>query len=299
MMTRKNVLAVTVGALCAAASGTGFAAALDRSGQSIAAFLKPGNYAEYGGTFLNPMVSGKDKSGNNTGDVANSYEFIGGAIKLQPFEKVSFGLIYDEPFGASAEYHGNSDFIAKPTDAVLSGLPVVTGPSVVSNGQLAAYGLNAGITGDTDVEVRTRSLSALVGFQPAEGWNIYGGGVYQEIKGGVQLRGSVYSAFNGYDISIPAKREWGWLAGVAYEIPDIALKVSLTYRSEIDYSIDARESTPMVTALGANSAQLGGLIQQLVLAGRIPAATGQAIGAALGGLSGGLSSGATKITTPQ
>ncbi|WDS34821.1 outer membrane protein transport protein [Pseudoxanthomonas sp.] len=298
-MNKKNVLAVSVGVACIAASGTVFGAALDRSGQSIAAFLKPGNYAEYGGNFLNPTVEGKDKSGNKTGDVGNTYNFIGGAIKIQPFQKVSFGLIYDEPFGASAEYHGNSDFVSNPTDVVLSGLPVVTGPSIVSNGQLAAYGLNAGLTGDTEVSVRTRSATALVGFQPIDGLNIYGGGVYQEIKGNVQLRGSTYSVYNGYNLSIPSTREWGWLAGVAYEVPDIALKVSLTYRSEIDYDLDAKESLPLVSALGANSAQLGGLIQQLVLAGRIPAATGQAIGATLGSLSGGLTGGVTKLTTPQ
>ena len=36
-----------------------FAAALDRSGQSIAAFLQPGNYFEAGISILDPNVSGK------------------------------------------------------------------------------------------------------------------------------------------------------------------------------------------------------------------------------------------------
>ena len=36
-----------------------FAAALDRSGQSIAAFLQPGNYFEAGLSVLDPNVSGK------------------------------------------------------------------------------------------------------------------------------------------------------------------------------------------------------------------------------------------------
>ena len=35
-----------------------FAAAMDRSGQSIAAFLQPGNYFEAGITVLDPSVSG-------------------------------------------------------------------------------------------------------------------------------------------------------------------------------------------------------------------------------------------------
>ena len=36
-----------------------FAAALDRSGQSISAFLQPGNYFEAGISVLDPDVSGK------------------------------------------------------------------------------------------------------------------------------------------------------------------------------------------------------------------------------------------------
>ncbi len=36
-----------------------FAAALDRSGQSISAFLQPGNYFEAGISVLDPNVSGK------------------------------------------------------------------------------------------------------------------------------------------------------------------------------------------------------------------------------------------------
>ena len=41
-----------------------FAAGLDRSGQSIAAFLQPGNYFEAGISVLDPEVKGKDTSGD-------------------------------------------------------------------------------------------------------------------------------------------------------------------------------------------------------------------------------------------
>ena len=288
MWTIKNALAMSVGVACAAAGGVAYGSALDRSGQSLLGFLERGNYFEFGGSLLDASVKGVDMSGNPTGNVANAYNFVGATIKFQPFDKVSVGFIYDEPFGAAAEYEGENDFVTSPTDAVFAGLPVVTGPSIVSDGQLAAYGLDAGISGGTKVEVETSTLSAIVGYQPTENWNIYGGAVYQKVEGSVRLRGSTYSMFNGYDMSLPSTHEWGWLAGVAYEIPDIALKISLTYRSEIDYDANMRESLPLVAAVGANSAELGGLIQQLVLNGSIPAETGQAIGAALGNLAGGL-----------
>ena len=81
-----------------------FAGGLDRSGQSIQAFLQPGNYAEAGISVLDPDVSGKDKAGNHVGDMADDYSFINAAIKVQATDQVSLGLIYDQPYGADAQY---------------------------------------------------------------------------------------------------------------------------------------------------------------------------------------------------
>ena len=53
-----------------------FAAALDRSGQSIAAFLQPGNYFEAGISVLDPNVSGNVKSGWTPGKYVLSVEKI-------------------------------------------------------------------------------------------------------------------------------------------------------------------------------------------------------------------------------
>lgn len=96
-----------------------FAAALDRSGQSIAAFLQPGNYFEAGISILDPNVSGKvrnEYSPNATppsviglqntdiSDMGDDYYFPSAALKLQVTDYFSFGLIYDRPFGADVTY---------------------------------------------------------------------------------------------------------------------------------------------------------------------------------------------------
>ena len=97
-----------------------FAAALDRSGQSISAFLQPGNYFEAGISVLDPNVSGKVNSGyspnpaapaaviglqdTNLSDMGDDYYFPSAALKLQVTDHFSFGLIYDQPFGADATY---------------------------------------------------------------------------------------------------------------------------------------------------------------------------------------------------
>lgn len=219
-----------------------FAAGLDRSGQSIAAFLQPGNYFEAGISILDPEVKGKDTSGNQTGDMASDYYFPHAALKIQATDHFSVGLIYDQPFGADAEYSGNSTFVENR--------PVP-------------------FQGGTSVTVDTQNLNLLFGYQPNENWNLYAGAVYQTVDGTVLLRGTTYSVFNGYDFRTGEDESVGWLAGVAYQIPEIALKASVTYRSEIDHKMTADENfgaagfitgpasalNPIMTALNASSGE--------------------------------------------
>ena len=201
-----------------------FAAALDRSGQSIAAFLQPGNYFEAGISVLDPNVSGKARatSGNGTlSDMAGDYYFPSAALKIQATDHFSVGLIYDQPFGADATY-SVSDPLVGPGTGLFH-----------ANGEATA------------VDVTTQNLSLILGYQPTENWNIYGGAAYQTIKGDVKLRGAAYgttTAFGGYNANIDEDGAVGWLAGIAYQIPEIALKASLTYRSEIEHSVNIKES---------------------------------------------------------
>ena len=82
-----------------------FAAALDRSGQSISAFLQPGNYFEAGISVLDPNVSGKVNNGytpnqaapasaiglqnTNLSDMGDDYYFPSAALKLQLISSLS------------------------------------------------------------------------------------------------------------------------------------------------------------------------------------------------------------------
>jgi long-chain fatty acid transport protein len=267
--------------LAALPTAGAFAAALDRSGQSISAFLQPGNYFEAGISILDPDVSGKDISGNNASDMAGDYYFPTAALKLQLTDQFSFGLLYDQPYGAEAEYTGNNNFVAKQSDRLL---PSASSPT------LGQAGLGNVVTGGTSVEVDTQNLNFILGYQPTANWNLYGGAVYQTVKGNVKLRGSAYSLYNGYDADIKETGDFGWLAGVAYQIPEIALKASLTYRSEIEHNAQVNENIPIVNLVAANPTLLFGAL------GITDPATQQAIGQKLAALGG---SGKTDITTPQ
>ena len=188
-----------------------FAGGLDRSGQSISAFLQSGNYAEAGISVLDPDVQGKDLAGNKVSDIAEDYYFPTAAIKIQATDKISLGLLYDQPFGADSQY---------PADT----------KSFSDRGE------------GTAVEVKTNNITALIGYQPTENWNVYAGPVYQTVKANVSLRGAAYGALSGYDIKLKEEDAYGWLAGFAYSIPEIALKAAVTYRSEIKHEVETSES---------------------------------------------------------
>ena len=295
-----------------------FAAALDRSGQSISAFLQPDNYFEAGISVLDPTVEGQEagvtpKPHRDISDMGDDYFFPSAAIKLQVTDKFSFGLLYDQPFGADAAYSGQNAFVSASTDTIIEptklevmkngikastiekefsalttqqrvgavlqtqGVDLTTAAgqarlagtikaydtdsntktaidTAVKNGVTqkvntavdnAVNAVNAGLgKGNTKVEVDTQNLSMIFGFQPTKNFNLYGGGVYQTVKGNVSLRGAGYSLYNGYDASIKETGGVGWLAGAAFQIPEIALKASVTYRSEIDHDVKIDEPFP-------------------------------------------------------
>jgi len=152
--------------------------------------------------------------------MGDDYYFPSAALKFQLTDNFSFGIIYDQPFGAKATY---------PTDTYLN--PLAGG--VFHNG-----------TEGTEVEVKSENITMLVGYQPIENFNIYGGAVYQSVEGNVQLRGLAYgstTALGQYNATMEDDSAVGWLAGIAYQIPEIALKASLTYRSEIDHDLKTNE----------------------------------------------------------
>ena len=313
-----KTLAVAIAAFSAASAAS--AAGLDRSGQDITAFLQDGTYAEAVYTYIDADVGGKDASGNKIDDIAESYDFFRYGVKADIDDTFSVGILYDEPFGAAADYTGDNNFVGAPTVAIdniiasqLSGrLPGVTsaqelntfventqqalvagreqirqaeaaiaanpalepvlrpqieaGQASVAAGEAqlpALEALNDYATGQlsntegTKVEVRSESVTGILGakFGQNKEFQVYGGPVIQRIKADVKLRGSAYNAATGYTAHISPDQDYGWLAGVSYSKPEIALKAALTYRSEIDHSSNIDETYPVVAALGGEANQ--------------------------------------------
>ena len=282
-----KTLTVAVAALSIASVAS--AAGLDRSGQDITAFLQDGTYAEAVYTYIDADVTGEDESGNKIDDIAEDYDFFRYGVKADINETFSIGILYDEPFGAAADYNGQNDFVTdSDRDAIIQDftknpniteayvdnvlIPQLQGALAPGNpggltaeqlqaaqGQLigleAAKGLAAVAGEATQVEVRTESITGIFGakFGANKEFQAYGGPVAQRVKADVKLRGDAYSSAKGYTTHISNDQDYGWIAGMAYSKPEIALKAALTYRSEIKHNAKAFETFPIATAAGATA----------------------------------------------
>ena len=259
-----KTLAVAIATLSVASMTN--AAGLDRSGQDITAFLQDGTYAEAVYTYIDADVSGYDSSNNNpldnsyvrgnaTGDIAESYDFFRYGVKTDINDTFSIGVLYDEPFGAAAKYEGDNNFVANTNPAQSAGeFANDENPSgSLGNAVIGAEATTAGQ--GTNVEVRSENLTAILGMKLGadKNFQIYGGPVAQRVQADVKLRGLAYGPATSYTSNINPDQDYGWLAGVSYSKPEIALKAALTYRSEIDHSMNIYESYPLAPLLSGGT----------------------------------------------
>jgi long-subunit fatty acid transport protein len=204
----KQVL--TVGAALLMTTSVAQAVGLDRSAQNIGVIFQNGNYAELSFGRVMPSVSGTDVTifgSRDTGNVAKDYSIMGLGYKTDLSDQLSFALIVDEPYGADVAY------------------PV---------GQSTALG-------GTTAMLDSVAFTGLLRYKMNENLSFHGGIRAQSIEGKVTLSGAAYGAnspptgINGYSVTLDRDTGYGYAIGAAYEVPDIALRVALTYFSEIDH----------------------------------------------------------------
>ena len=236
----------------------------------------------------NPSVLDYER-GDKTGDIAESYDFFRYGVKTDINDTFSIGVLYDEPFGAAACYKGDSNFVSKgdlnasiqqltngqfngatlqPTinaltqQAAAEPDPVVRAGIVQQITNLSTVGAiaqaEAGNAGEnTNVEVRSESLTGILGmkFGANKEFQVYGGPVAQRIRADTKLRGLAYGPATGYTSTSNPDTDYGYIAGISYSKPEIALKAALTYRSEIDHDITVAETYPLagIRALAAGA----------------------------------------------
>jgi long-subunit fatty acid transport protein len=83
--------------------------------------------------------------------------------------------------------------------------------------------------------VNGQRIDILGKYQFTKSFSAYGGVRYQYLNGSVDLTAAL-----GPNLAMDGEGEYGYIAGIAYEIPDIKLRVALSYESSIDYTLNTR-----------------------------------------------------------
>ena len=142
--------------------------------------------------------------GVDSGDMLANYSNLGASYKADLNDTLSYAIIFDQPYGAGTDY------------------PTGTGHPF------------AGST----AEVNSNALSGILQYNMDTGMSVYGGLRLQSLQAEAVLPG-----LGNYTINSNTDYKLGYLAGVAYERPDIALRVALTYHSEVEHELDLTENS--------------------------------------------------------
>ena len=255
------------------------AAGLDRSTQPSWGFTQDGTFTYIERITIDPSITGKDNAattpspttyeeGRDTNNMALNYNFINYGAKADVNDKVSVGVFFDQPWGADVEFTGNNNFVNNPQVNLAIATKAkenldkisLTDPNYKKGyeqwGAAARIAQNSALHPNegTNVSVDSKNFTGLLGvkFGEKNNWQVYGGPVLQKLEGEVHLRGTAYNSTQGYDGIFAQSNGYGWMAGLAYSKPEIALKAALTYRSEIDHDTVAYESMPATGDSGTN-----------------------------------------------
>ena len=141
--------------------------------------------------------------GVSSGDMASTYNTYSLGYKMDLGDRMDFALIIDQPIGADVAY------------------PAGTG-----------YGLQG-----ATAKLTSSAITALLRYQFENNVSVYGGLRYETVKGVVSL-----PTVGAYTLNTNYDSEVGYVVGIAWEKPEIAARVALTYNSAITHSLESTET---------------------------------------------------------
>lgn len=221
----KGIMATTAALL--ASTAIAHAGGVERNAQSTSLLFEEGTFLELGYNFVSPDVSGVQVldagvgslAGSRSGNVTPDYSFASLGFRSDITDQLSYAIILDEPIGANVDYSG------------------------VGFGGGYLYRTGEG----SQAELTSHQLTVAARYEMANGFSVYGGLRAVSFEGTVELFNGSGGGADRYTLDAEADTELGYMLGVAYERPDIALRVALTYYSETTHDVSATETTGLGT----------------------------------------------------
>ena len=192
------------------------AGGLDRSGQGIGVIFEGGGYVELSYGTVSPSVTGTFGGAVSSGDIAPTYAQFSLGVKTDINSKVSLALIMDQPWGASVSY------------------PASAAPYPFAG---------------TDAAVTSQAITAIGRYKFSDRLGVHAGLRLETLNGEATIPAA------GYALDVTGGGGTGYLVGVSYEIPDIALRVALTYNSEVTQTLTGTEAVVVPASFDVTTPQ--------------------------------------------
>lgn len=220
----KKILFILGASLPASVLAGGF----ERDPQTPNYLFNDGRYFELNFATANPVVEGSVQLGPSTqrsGDAISTYKNVSFAYKAPINDKFDWSIAYVEPYAADI-YYRNAD-------------PLY--PYTTSWADLSVHG-----------------LTALLKYKAGERVSLFGGAKLSEFGADADVNvtitpdGTTPVQVLDYQVRTKKDRATGYVVGAAYEIEEIALRVSLTYNSEVEHESSVVESASGINVPAGN-----------------------------------------------
>ena len=191
--------------LLALSAGAVTAGGIDRSRLNYGILFEKGTYVELGFSHVSPSVTGTYPlafGGTSTDDMAGSYNTFSLSYKQDLNDRLSLGLFINTPYGANASY-------------------------------------TAGPYNGLQAEWKSTQIAGILRYEATPAISVYGGLRYLRSKAQIQIPAAL-ARFNY--AAEGSTEDFGYIVGAAYEKPEIALRVGLTYESEINHDFPTHET---------------------------------------------------------
>ena len=206
-----NKLTLASSAL-ACLGGLAHAGEIERQGDPTKILFEKGkNYLEFYLSTVDPSISGDNTLPvplGSTGDISERFQSFGLGYKHQLNDKVALALVLNQPVGTDVQYQSGTGAFFEGSSAI----------------------------------VDSKALTGLAKYQATERISVYGGLRLEALSGDITINAPLSGIDFGfpnpdlnYTLSVDSDYKLGYIAGAAYEIPNIALRVALTYESKITH----------------------------------------------------------------
>lgn len=196
--------------------------------QSTRILFQDGSYLEFGVTWIDPDQSGDGATlpqrltgapvdlpfFGNTGDLFVGHWNFSGSFKADINDKLSYAIIFDQPFGADTKYG----------DKVMTGAPGSPVPGFSYDG--------------TKADLTTNRITGVLAYDINDNIKVWGGLIAEQLYADAAI-----PFVANYSVDAGSNWGWGYMGGAAYHLDDIALRVALTYSSAVKHDLSTKENS--------------------------------------------------------